>query len=91
VWSPWSLFLEQRKLRELDSGDGVLPGGEGEVGEHEGHESYIWMGLVEAGVAEGGPAAVGLGYGGDVVPCWGSKRLGEVVQEPPRDDVVLLE
>jgi hypothetical protein len=40
VWGPWSRFLEQRKLRELDSGDGVLPGGEGEVGEHEGHEGW---------------------------------------------------
>jgi hypothetical protein len=83
--------LEKRKLKKLDSGDGVLSGGEGEVGEHEGHESYLWMGSVEAGVAGGGPAAVGLGYGGDVPACWGSKRLGEVVQELPRDDVVLLE
>jgi hypothetical protein len=58
VWSPWSQFLEQRKLRELDSGDGVLPGGEGEAGEHEEYESYLWMGSVEAGVAGGGPAAV---------------------------------
>jgi hypothetical protein len=58
VWSPWSRFLEQRKLRELDSGDGVLPGGEGEVGEHEGHESYLWVVSVDAGVAGGGPAMV---------------------------------
>jgi hypothetical protein len=36
-------------------------------------------------------AAVGLGHGGDVPACWGLKRLGEVVQELPRDDVVLLE
>jgi hypothetical protein len=91
VWSPWSRFLEQRKLRELDSGDGVLSGVEGEVEEHEGHESYLWMGSVEAGVAGGGPAAVGLGHGGDVPACWGLKRLGEMVQELPRDDVVLLE
>jgi hypothetical protein len=91
VWSPWSRFLEQRKLRELDSGDGVLSGGEEEVGEHEGHESYLWMGSVEAGVAGGGPAAVGLGHGGDVPACWGLKRLGDVVQELPRGDVVLLE
>jgi hypothetical protein len=76
--------LEQRKLRELDSDNGVLLGGEGEVGEHEGHESYLWMGSVEAGVAGGGPAAaVGLGHGGDVPACWGSKRLGEVVQGLP--------
>jgi hypothetical protein len=62
--------LEQRKLRELDSGDGVLPGGKGEVGKHEGHESYLWIGSVEAGVAGGGPAAaVGLGHGGDVPAC----------------------
>jgi hypothetical protein len=61
--------LEQRKLRELDSGDGVLFGGEGEVGEHEGHESYLWIGSVEARVAEGGPVAVGLGHGGDVPAC----------------------
>jgi hypothetical protein len=83
--------LEQRKLRELDSGVGVLPGGEGEVGEHEGHESYLWMGSVEAGVAGGGPAAVGLGHGSDVPACRGSKRLSELVQELLRGDVVLLE
>jgi hypothetical protein len=62
-----------------------------EVGEHEGHESYLWIGSVEAGVAGGKPAAVGLGHGGDVPACWGLKRLGEVVQKLPRDDVVLLE
>jgi hypothetical protein len=75
--------LEQRELRELDSGDGVLPGSEGEAGEHEGHESYLWIGSVEAGVAGGRPAAVGLGHGGDVPACWGSKRLSEVVQGLP--------
>jgi hypothetical protein len=69
----------------------VLPGGKGEAGEHEGHESYLWIGSVEAGVTGGRPAAVGLGHGGDVPVCWGSKRLGEVVQELPRGDVVLLE
>jgi hypothetical protein len=48
----------------------VLSGGEGEVGKHEGHESYLWIGSVEAGVAGGGPAAaVGLGHGGDVLAC----------------------
>jgi hypothetical protein len=47
-------FLEQRKFREHDSGDGVLSGGEGEVGKHEGHESYLWIGSIEAGVAGGG-------------------------------------
>jgi hypothetical protein len=83
--------LEQRKLRELNSDDGVLSGGEGEVGEHEEHESYLWIGSVEARVAGGGPAAIGLGHSGDVPACWGLKRLGEVVQELPRDDVVLLE
>jgi hypothetical protein len=36
----------------------VLPGGEGEAGEHEGHESYLWMGSVEAGMAGGGPVMV---------------------------------
>jgi hypothetical protein len=36
----------------------VLPGGEGEVGEHEGHEGYLWMGSVDAGVAGGGPTTV---------------------------------
>jgi hypothetical protein len=61
--------LEQSKLRELDCGDGVLSGGEGEVGKHEGHESYFWMGSVEAGVAGGGPTADGLGHGGDVPAC----------------------
>jgi hypothetical protein len=40
---------------------------------------------------EQGAAAVRLGHGGDVPACWGLKRLGEVVQELPRDDVVLLE
>jgi hypothetical protein len=40
---------------------------------------------------EKGAAAVGHGHGGDVPACWGLKRLGEVVQELPRDDVVLLE
>jgi hypothetical protein len=69
VWSPWSRFLEQRKLKELNSGDGVLSGGEGEVGKHEGHESYLWMGSVEAGVAGGRSAAVGLGHGGDAPAC----------------------
>jgi hypothetical protein len=56
-----------------------------------------------AGVVGGGPAtelcswrrrrvaAVGLGHGGDVLACWESMRLGEVVQELPQDDVVLLE
>jgi hypothetical protein len=83
--------LEQRKFREPDSGNGVLPGDEGEVGEHEGHESYLWMGSVEAAVAGGGPAAVGLGHGGDVPACWGSKRLGEVVQGLLRGDIILLE
>jgi hypothetical protein len=42
------------------------------VGKHEGHENYLWMGSVEAGVAGGGPAtAVGQRYG------WGisSNRL----------------
>jgi hypothetical protein len=71
--------LEPRKLGEPDSSDGVIPGSEGEVGEHEGHESYLWIGSVEAGVAGGRPVAVGLGYSGDVPACWGSKRLGEVV------------
>jgi hypothetical protein len=61
------------------------------VGEHEGHESYLWIGSVELGVAGGGPAAVGLGHGGDVPACWGLKGLGKVVQELPRDDVALLE
>jgi hypothetical protein len=82
--------LEQRKLRELDSGDGVLPRSKGEAGEHEGHENYLWMGSVEARVTGGGPAAVRIGHGGDVPTCWGSKGLGEVVQELPRGDVVLL-
>jgi hypothetical protein len=48
--------LEQRRLRELDSGDGVLSDSEGEVGEHEGLESYLWVVSVDAGVAGGGPA-----------------------------------
>ena len=48
--------MEQRRLRELDSGDGVLPGGEGEVGEHERLESYLWVVSVDAGVAGKGPA-----------------------------------
>jgi hypothetical protein len=48
--------LEQRRLRELDSGDGVLPGGEGEVGQLEGLESYLWVVSVDAEVAGGGSA-----------------------------------
>jgi hypothetical protein len=28
------------------------------VGEHEGHEGYLWMGSVDAGVAGGGPTMV---------------------------------
>jgi len=35
---------------------GWLAGGEGGVGEHEGHESYLWVVSVDAGVAGGGPA-----------------------------------
>ena len=53
---PWSRFLEQRRLRELDSSDGVLPGGEGEVGEHERLDSYLWVVSVDAEGAGGGPA-----------------------------------
>jgi hypothetical protein len=67
--SPWNssyccveslvaIFLEQRKLREHGSGDGVLLSCERDAGEHEGHESYLWMGSVEAGVTGGGPAVV---------------------------------
>jgi hypothetical protein len=48
--------LEQRRLKELDSGDGVLPGGEGEVGEHERLESYLWVVSIDAGVVGGEPA-----------------------------------
>jgi hypothetical protein len=39
------------------------------VGEHEGDESYLWIGSVEAGMAGGGPATVGLGHSGDVPAC----------------------
>ena len=35
---PWVEIEIEEAHGELDSGDGVLPGGEGEVGEHEGHE-----------------------------------------------------
>ena len=35
---------------------GMLPGDEGGVGEYEGHESYLWVVLVGAEVAGGGPA-----------------------------------
>ena len=35
---------------------GMLSGDEGGVGEYEGHESYLWVVLVGAEVAEGGPA-----------------------------------
>ena len=53
--------MEQRRLGELNSSDEVLPGGEGEVGEHEGLESYLWVVSVDAGVVGGGPA---MGAGG---------------------------
>ena len=36
---------------------GWLSGGEGGVREHEGHESYLWVVSVDAGVAGGGPAS----------------------------------
>jgi hypothetical protein len=48
---------------------GAFPAARERWGEHEGHESYLWMGPVEAGVAGGGPAAVGLGHGRDVPAC----------------------
>ena len=35
---------------------GGLAGGEGGVEEHEGLESYLWVVLVDAGVAGRGPA-----------------------------------
>ena len=35
---------------------GWLAGGEGGVGEHEGHESYLWVVSVDAEVVGGGPA-----------------------------------
>jgi hypothetical protein len=82
------VIFETEKAQGARFRDGVLPSGEGELGEREGHESYLWIGLVETEVAGGGPAAVGLGHGGDVPACWGSKRLGEVVQGLPRGEVV---
>ena len=42
--------------RNGDSGHGGLAGGEGGVEEHEGLESYLWVVLVDAGVAGRGPA-----------------------------------
>jgi hypothetical protein len=48
-------------------------------------------GRLEVFHGEQAAAAVGLGHGGDVPACLWLKRLGEVVQELPRDDVVLLE
>ena len=43
---------------------GVLPRGEEGVEEHEGRESYLWVGLVGAGVAGGGLSAAALLAGG---------------------------
>ena len=76
MWSPWSRFFEQRRLGELDSGDGVLPGGEGEVGEHEGHESYLWVVLVDAGVAGGGPATGAVPRTAMSAACGGGPTRG---------------
>ena len=43
---------------------GWLAGGEGGVGEHEGHESYLWVVSVDTEVAGGGQAT-GAGGGGE--------------------------
>ena len=56
VWSPWSRFLEQRGSGSLVPARGGHPGGRGGVGEHEGHEIYLWVVSVDAEVAGGGPA-----------------------------------
>ena len=56
VWSPWSRFLEQRGSGSLVPARGGHPGGRGGVGEHEGHESYLWVVSVDAEVVGGGPA-----------------------------------
>jgi hypothetical protein len=88
-------------LAAAAGGDGgapvVVSDGEG-IGELHCAMGKLTAGLIGAeegrlGVFHGeqGVAAVGLGHSGDVSACWGLKRLGEVVQELPRDDVVLLE
>jgi hypothetical protein len=61
------------------------------VGEHEGHEGYLWMGSVDAGVAGGGPTTVTVtcqwwqwcsgkrgrwGTGGGASRGWGQAILG---------------
>jgi hypothetical protein len=44
------------------------------VGEHEGHEGYLWMGSGDAGVAGGGPTMV-------TVTCqWWQRYSGELWQ-----------
>ena len=64
VWSPWSRFLEQRGSGSLVPARGGHPGGRGGVGEHEGHESYLWVVSVDTEVAGGGQAT-GAGGGGE--------------------------
>ena len=76
MWSPWSRFLEQRRLGELDSGDGVLPGGEGEVGEHEAHESYLWVVSVDSAVAGRGPATGAVPREAMAAACGGGPARG---------------
>ena len=75
VWSPWSRFLEQRGSGSLVPARGGHPGGRGGVGEHEGHESYLWVVSVDAEVAGDGsrrPAAAVSGDG--EVPAADSRR-----------------
>jgi hypothetical protein len=94
------LTLGKTKNREKDGGVSAkgVAGGEG-----EGARKIQWV-MANLGVAfvgeENERRVASRGEqdrwreelnGGDVPACWGSKRLGEVVQELPRGDVVLLE
>ena len=55
---------------------GALAGGEGGVEEHEGHESYLWVVSVDAGVAGGGPATGAVLRMAMVAACGGAPVSG---------------
>ena len=55
---------------------GWLAGGEGGVGEHEGHESYLWVVSVDAGVAGGGPVTGAFPRAAMAAACGGGPARG---------------
>ena len=55
---------------------GWLAGGEGGVREHEGHESYLWVVSVDAGVAGGEPATGAVLRTVMVAACGGAPVSG---------------